>query len=119
MTAIGGFGARDSRFQSGSLNRVQVGTITNGAAMRGEARVNDRRLLKASLGFCLQVRRGAIRRSTLAPTPLARVALFAGAGLAYGIAHECVDRETTPQTLANFGAGTLAGFRRWEYGFTK
>jgi len=64
-------------------------------------------VLKANLRFCVQVRRGAIRRSTLAPTPLARVALFAGAGLAYGIAHECVDRETTPQTLANFGAGTL------------
>ena len=53
--------------------------------MRGEARANDRRVLKANLGFCVQVRRGAIRRSTLAPTPLARVALFAGAGLAYGI----------------------------------
>ena len=29
--------------------------------MRGEARVNDRRVLKANLGFCVQVRRGAIR----------------------------------------------------------
>jgi hypothetical protein len=85
MTAIGGFGARDSRFQSGSFNRVQVGAITNGAAMRGEARVNDRRVLKANLRFCVQMRRGAIRRSILAPTLLAGVALFAGAGLAYGI----------------------------------
>jgi hypothetical protein len=53
--------------------------------MRGEARANDGRVLKANLGLCVQVRRGAIRRSTLAPTPLARVALFAGAGPAYGI----------------------------------
>jgi len=42
--------------------------------MRGDARANDRRVLKANLGFCVQVRRGAIRQSTLAPTPLARVA---------------------------------------------
>ena len=93
MTAIGEFGAHGSRFQSGSLNRVQVGTITNGAAIkpflpdkpRGEARVNGRRVLKAYLGFCIQVRRGVIRWRTLAPTPLATVALFAGAGLAYGV----------------------------------
>ena len=64
---------------------MQVGTITNGAAMRGDARANDRRVLEANLGFCVQVRRGAIRRSILAPTLLAGVALFAGAGLAYGI----------------------------------
>ena len=71
---------------------MQGGTITNGAAIkpflpkkpRGVPGVNDRRVLKAYFGFGVQVRRGAIRRRTLAPTPLARVALFAGAGLAYG-----------------------------------
>jgi transposase len=52
---------------------------------RGVPRVNDRRVLNGIFGSCVQVRRGAICRRTLALTPPATIALLAGAGLAYGI----------------------------------
>jgi hypothetical protein len=87
--------------------------------MRGEARVNDRRVLKANLRFCV---RCAVARSAGAfwlPHCLLESLCSPAQGWHMASAHECVDRETTPQTLANFGAGTLAAFRRWEYGFTK
>jgi hypothetical protein len=51
---------------------------------RGVQRANDRRVLNGIFGFCVRVRRGAICRTTLAPTPPATIVLFAGAGLACG-----------------------------------
>ena len=51
----------------------------------GVPRVNDRRVSTASFGSCVRARRGAICRTTLARTPPATIASFAGAGLACGI----------------------------------
>lgn len=53
---------------------------------RGVPRVNDRRVLNASSGFCTPARLGAIYRVPLAPTPPATIALFAGGGRVSGAA---------------------------------
>jgi hypothetical protein len=52
---------------------------------RGVPRVNDRRVLKASFGFCDLAHRGAICRRSSVPIPLVTIALFAGVGLACGV----------------------------------
>ena len=51
---------------------------------RGVPRVNDRRVLNGSFGSCVRVRRGATCRITLARTPPATIASFAGDGRASG-----------------------------------
>jgi hypothetical protein len=51
---------------------------------RGVPRLNDRRVLNGSSGFCDQVRRGATCQRPMVPAPLVTIASCAGGKLASG-----------------------------------
>ena len=51
---------------------------------RGVRRVNDRRVLKASFGFCALVRHGATCQRPMVPAPPVTIASFVGGGLVSG-----------------------------------
>ena len=51
---------------------------------RGVRRVNDRRVLMASFGSCVQVRHGVTCQRPMVPAPPVTIASFGGGGLASG-----------------------------------
>ena len=51
---------------------------------RGVRRVNDRRVLKASFGSCVQVRHGATCQKPTVPAPPVTIVSFGGGRLASG-----------------------------------